>query len=236
MRFLFLLVLFALSPCVYAAQQQFGILMLSEALPVPSVKPEGSDLVRHQAGEFGPCAFFRKRGVRWSQQFGDGTSLEVRCERASGGFLPGYHVWFVGAAGERFEIARCVYDSGLNQGWYWATEETDAEGRPMHLARFVWFNVDAGKNDGGPRNLARNVRSSPAEPYLDSMVWVFDPAERKLEYFNDKYEYMERERENGYRLPDDPGPELDSWMGPRVPEIRESYIKVFDNSGGYNGL
>src|SRR5271166_4523527 len=80
--------------------------------------PEVANLVKHRIDDEGHCGFFAKRGLRWKKDFADGSALEVRCHPDPGSILPGYHIWFV-AHGKRVEIARCIFDEGINLGWYY---------------------------------------------------------------------------------------------------------------------
>src|ERR1700730_4791128 len=52
------------------------------------------NLVRHPIDDFGKCQFFAKRGIRWNQDFSDGSRLELRCDPDPGSLLPGYHLWY----------------------------------------------------------------------------------------------------------------------------------------------
>lgn len=186
---------------------------------------EEPGMERHDIGEFGSCGFFSARGARWQQQFGDGSKLEVRCERGAGGFLPGFHVWFTEAGGARLEVARCVFGDGLNQGWFYT--ERNAAGRPAHLAKVVWATLDAGPNDGGNRHLTRDQRTGAAEPYADATVWVFDAAARTLDYSTDKFEYLAAATASGKpKLPLGSNA-MDGFLGPRLPALSTSFRKVF---------
>ncbi len=174
-------------------------------------------LVRHDIDDFGSCGFFAKRGVRWRQDFEDGSRLELRCDPDRGSLLPGFHLLYVRRGESAFEIARCIFDQGFNEGWYYTSSDPKVKG-PL---RVEWVNVDGGKNDGGGRHLDRDHITGPEEPYVDVVHWTFDPAERRLECVSDKYRYAS----SALRLPNRPAP-LEEYMGDAIPELRRSFVKL----------
>lgn len=178
-----------------------------------------AELVRHDIDDFGQCGFFAKRGVRWHHEFADGSRLELRCDPQEGSLLPGFHLWYLRHRGSRFEIARCVFDDGMNQGWYYTSTDPNVKG-PV---RVEWINVDSGKNDGGGRHLdnASHV-TGPEEPYLDVVRYTFDPERGRLECTSDKYDYTVSSR-----LPKNPQ-SLDGLFGDPVPELRRSFVKFLE--------
>jgi hypothetical protein len=191
----------------------------NDALLLRDYPALAKNAVAHKIAGFGECSFFSRRGERWSTTFADGSSLRLRCEPARGGFLPGFHLWFTSADGSRNEIAKCIFDSGFNQGWYF----TDAR-YPEQPVRVVWQNIDAGKNDGGLRRLDRAHRTGPEEPYIDVVFWVFDPAVKKLDCISDKYRYVTKLD----RLPEKANTALEPFMGERVAELRRSFVTTVD--------
>lgn len=175
-----------------------------------------ADLVRHDIDDFGACSFFAKRGVRWRQSFEDGSRLELRCDPDPGSLLPGFHLVYLKPGKTRFEIARCVFDQGFNQGWYYTSSDPNVKG-PV---RVEFVNVDGGKNDGGGRHLDRDHVTGREEPYVDVVHWSFDPKQERLECISDKYQYAS----NSLRLPGRPEP-LEKYIGDAVPELRRSFVK-----------
>jgi hypothetical protein len=173
--------------------------------------------IAHKIAGFGTCSFFTSRGERWSASFAGDASLSLRCEPAKGGILPGFHLWYTDVRGMRFEIAKCIFNNGFNQGWYF-TDENHAD----QLLRVVWQNIDGGKNDGGLRRLDREHVTGPEEPYIDVVFWVFDPAARKLNCISEKYRYQTKLA----RLPQEGKTRLEPYMGPRVAELRRSFVKT----------
>lgn len=178
-----------------------------------------SALVQHDIDDFGHCAFFARRGVRWSRTFADGSRLELRCDPDPHSLLPGYHLWFSDARGIRVEIGRCIFDNGLNRGWYYTSADPAVHG----VIRVEWVNIDGGKNDGGNRRIDGDHYTGPEEPYLDEVRWVFDVANRRLECTSEKHEYL-----SGQSLPAHPAGSIDPYVGPEVPELRRSFVKTFD--------
>ncbi len=177
------------------------------------------ELVRHDIDDVGGCEFFAKRGVRWRRDFADGSRLELRCDPVKGSILPGFHLWYVKNAGTRFEIGRCVFDDGFNQGWYY----TSADPRVKGPVRVEWVNVDGGKNDGGGRHLDNDDHvTGPEEPYLDVVRYTFDPEQGRLECTSDKYGYTVTSR-----LPKRPQ-SLDGFFGDAAPELRRSFVKFLE--------
>ena len=190
-----------------------------DRLLLPDYPGLPSDAVAHKIADFGTCSFFTSRNERWSASFADGSRLSLRCEPAKGGFLPGFHVWFTDARKARNEIAKCIFDSGFNQGWYF----TDRK-QPDKLLRVVWQNIDGGKNDGGLRHLDREHVTGPEEPYIDVVFWVFDPVAAKLECISEKYRYLGTLA----RLPQNTNTAIEPYMGPRVAELRRTFVKALD--------
>lgn len=178
-----------------------------------------ADASAHKIDSFGTCSFFTSRGERWHASFPDGSELSLRCEHAQGGFLPGFHLWYTDAHSSRHEIAKCIFDAGFNQGWYF-TDQKDAG----KLLRVVWQNIDGGKNDGGLRRLDSQHVTGPEEPYIDVVFWIFDPAASKLNCVSEKYQYRTRLA----RLPQKGNIALEPYMGPRVAELRRSFVKDLD--------
>lgn len=172
-------------------------------------------LVRHDIDDFGSCSFFAKRGVRWSQDFENGSRLELRCDPNRHGFLPGFHLVYYKPGAKRFEIGRCIFDEGFNEGWYYTSSNPNVKG-PV---RVEWVNVDGGKNDGGGRHLDQQHVTGREEPYVDVVRWTFDPARGRLECVADKYKYAT----SSLRLPSRPAP-LQNFMGAPVPELRRSFV------------
>ncbi len=181
--------------------------------------PALDNSIPHQIPDFGRCSFFTSRGERWNTTFDDGSNLSLRCEPAKGSILPGFHLWYTDGRGARNEIAKCIFDDGFNNVWYY----TDP-GQPERLLRVVWQNVDAGKNDGGLRHLDGEHVTGPEEPYIDIVFWVFDPAARKLDCISEKYRYQTKLA----RLPQKGDTPLEPYMGPRVAELRRSFVKTLD--------
>lgn len=173
-------------------------------------------LVRHDIDDFGSCSFFAKRGVRWRQDFEDGSRLELRCDPDGHSILPGFHLLYFKPGAKRFEIGRCIFDQGFNQGWYFTSSDSNVKG-PV---RVEWVNVDGGKNDGGGRHLDRDHVTGLEEPYVDVVRWTFDPAVGRLQCVADKYRYAT----SSLRLPDRPAP-LEKFLGDPVPELRRSFVK-----------
>lgn len=176
---------------------------------------DAGGLVQHDIVAFGSCSFFAKRGRRWYTAFIDGSSIELRCDPDSGHFLPGFHLWYKSAQGVRSEIGRCIFDTGLNRGWYY----TSGDSGPLKLV--VWQNVDGGKNDGGGRQIDREHVTGPEEPYLDVLRWIFDVTDHSLHTVADKYEYAV----NPPRLPLDYKESINTYVGPLVSELRRSFVK-----------
>lgn len=175
---------------------------------------------RYAIGDIGHCDFFAKRGRRWQTAFADGGSLEVRCEPDKGGFLPGFHVWYRAPSGKRTEVARCIFDDGLNRGWYFSSAG--------NLTRFVWQNVDGGKSDGGSRRIDKANSTGPGRSYIDVLVWVFDPSDKTLTWINDKYRYANLRSGTAPRLPTDGKTSLEAYVGPRVDELSHSFVKTLE--------
>lgn len=199
---------------------QFGGPDLVKPSSEPPADPnQPQALIRHDINDFGNCGFFAKRGVRWSQDFADGSRLELRCEPLRGSILPGFHLWYLKNAGSRFEIARCVFDEGFNQGWYYTSTDPAAKG-PV---RVEWLNVDGGKNDGGGRRLDKTHVTGPEEPYLDVVMWSFDPQQSRLECVSDKYEYTA-----GVPKLSPARYVFDPYLGQAIPELRRSFVKIFE--------
>lgn len=182
------------------------------------VAADSAPLVRHEIAEFGSCGFFRPRGVRWKKMFEDGSRLEVRCEPDPGSLLPGFHVVYQATKGApRVEIARCLFNDGLNAGVYYTSADPAVKG-PV---RIEWVNVDGGKNDGGGRNVdPLHHRTGIEEPYFDAVRWSFDPATGKIECDSDKYAYRA-----SAELPRNAS-KLDAYVGERVPELRRTYVRM----------
>jgi len=189
---------------------------LSDTLP----NSDGNRLVKHEIRSRGNCAFFAKRGVRWSQSFEDGSSLELTCAPDKGSILPGFHLWYISPRRARAEIGRCIFDDGCNKGWYYTP--TDSEG---HLSRVEWQNVDGGRNDGGRRRIDREHFTGTEEPFLDVVLWVFDRDKRTLECISDKHVYLLRPPRWPSNLK---CRQLQPYIGPRVEEFRHSFIKAVD--------
>jgi hypothetical protein len=190
-----------------------------DSAPLEKEKPVAENLVRHEIGDFGSCSFFAKRGVRWLQEFPDHSRLEIRCEPEPGSILPGFHVWYSNPHGNRMEIGRCIFDAGLNHGWYFTRP-----GQPG-LARVEWVNLDGGKNDGGPRRIEAGHFTNPAEPYADIVRWHFDAESGRLEVSSDKYNYQPGKK----AIPVHPSESLDAYIGDRVAEFSVKYVKSFPN-------
>jgi hypothetical protein len=180
---------------------------------------EVATLVKHRIDDEGHCGFFAKRGLRWKKDFADGSTLEVRCHPDPGSILPGYHIWFV-AHGKRVEIARCIFDEGINMGWYYTS--AGPAGEDCCLARVEWVNVDGGRNDGRKSRTGRRIDkehfTAPDEPYLDVVKWVFDANRRRVECVSDKFQYV-----NKPVLPVHLKTSIEAFVGPRVPELRRSF-------------
>jgi hypothetical protein len=111
------------------------------------------------------------------------------------------------------EIARCIFDDGFNQGWYFTPATLDPSGKQCCVSRIVWQNIDGGKNDGGHRRIDGEQFTGPEEPYIDVVFWIFDPKTRSLVCISDKYLYEARST----RLPSDPESPVEQYIGPRVP-------------------
>lgn len=218
---LFLSILLLSSP-LGANQQQDDDELLAKTLLKP---PSAQGLVAHPIANFGHCDFFASRGERWKQSFADGSSISVRCEPEQGHFLPGFHVWFADAVGKRVEIARCIFDEGFNRGWYYTPAETDTSGRYLYTARVVWRNIDGGKDDHGSRRIDKDHTTGAAEPFVDIVFWVFDPAIRSLECISEKHLYAAQTAKGG--LPSGPGSQLQPYIGAAVPSLTQSFVKVF---------
>jgi hypothetical protein len=186
---------------------------------ISSGESKDSSLVQHDIDDYGNCAFFAKRGVRWSRIFADGSRLELRCDPDRHSLLPGYHLWFSDTRGTRVEIGRCIFDNGFNHGWYY----TSADASVNNVVRVEWVNLDGGKNDGGNRRIDRDHYTGPEEPYLDEVRWVFEVAKRRLECTSEKHQYM-----GAPSLPSHPVDSIDPYVGPAVPELRRSFVKIVD--------
>jgi len=120
----------------------------------------------------------------WSLDFSDGQRLEVTCD----GFPPAYRLWHTTPSGERRTIAECIFNRGINFGIYWATPDLDGDGKPDHLVKTAWFNIDGGGNDGQSDALAQlNPRAN--EPYLDTITYTYDAARNKYGWVAEKYDY-----------------------------------------------
>jgi hypothetical protein len=175
---------------------------------------------RYAIGDIGHCDFFAKRGQRWQATFADGGSLEVRCEPDKSGFLPGFHVWYRAASGKRTEVAHCIFDDGLNRGWYFSSRG--------NLTRLVWQNVDGGKSDGGSRRIDKTHSTGPGRGYIDVLVWVFDSSNKTLTWINDKYRYANQRPGVAPRLPTRGNTSLEAYVGPRLNELSQSLVKTLE--------
>jgi len=175
--------------------------------------------VRHPIPLNGHCSFFAARGRRWTHKFPDGAALEATCDPDPGSLLPGYHLWYKDSRG-RIEIARCIFDNGLNSAWYYTSADS---GR---LTGVAWVNVDGGPNDGGKHGVGRRIDrvhfAGPEEPFLDVVTWLFQPDTKTLECLSDKFEYAVTPR-----LPRNPRSRLDPYVGRRVASLRRSFVTEF---------
>jgi hypothetical protein len=172
-------------------------------------------LMKHEIGEFGSCAFFKKRGVRWRERFADGSALEVRCEPGPGGFLPGFHVWLIQPDRRRVEIGSCIFDAGFNEGSYYTDPVSGT------LVTVIWQNIDGGRNDGGARRIDRVHFTGTQEPYLDVVRWVFDARTRTIETLSEKYEYLQKAE-----LPHNGNADLGPYVGSRADDLTRSFTTV----------
>lgn len=179
----------------------------------PPAQKESSSLVPHEIAGFGQCGFFAERGVRWSRSFRDGSKLELKCLPDAGSLLPGYRLWYSDGKGTAMEIARCVFNDGLNHGWYYTKADSGL------LARVEWVTMDGGKNDGGSRKIDSGHTTGPEEPYLDVARWSFDAPSMRLEWFGDKYDYAN----TADRLPVH-SRDFDPFMGPLVPQFSRYFV------------
>ena len=203
----------------FAGQQQWEGLE-EEVLNSNSITAPQPGEERYAVGDIGHCDFFAKRGRRWNTAFADGGWLEVRCEPDRGGFLPGFHVWYRAASGKRTEVAHCIFDDGLNRGWYFSSGG--------NLTRFVWQNVDGGKNDGGSRPIDKMHSTGPGRGYIDVLVWIFDPGSKTLTWINDKYLYANWRVGIAPRLPTGGKTSLAAYVGPRLDELSHSFVKALN--------
>ena len=183
---------------------------------VSGTQAENGDLVRHDIDDLGHCSFAAKRGVRWSRNFPDGSRLEVDCNPDHHGILPGYHLWYKYASGARIEIGKCIFDHGLNHGWYYTAA---GDNEPLQI---LWVSVDGGSNDGGNRRIDGDHYTGPEEPYVDVVRWTFDVRQGRLECTSDKYLYASEE----YRLPAHAGDSLAPYLGERVANLSRSFVKL----------
>ena len=200
-----------------AAQQAVQELSSNAIINDTITLADAGGLVQHEITAFGSCHFFAKRGRRWYASFADGSSIELTCDPDTGHFLPGFHLWYKSTQGKRLEIGRCIFDSGLNRGWYYTS------GDPGALKRVVWQNVDGGKNDGGGRHIDREHLTGLEEPYLDVVRWIFNSDSNSLETVADKYEYAVAPP----GLPSDPKVSIAPYVGPLVGGLRQSFVKDF---------
>ena len=171
-------------------------------------------LVRHPMTATGACHFFAKRGTRWSMEFSNGSRLKLTCDPDPGSLLPGFHLWYASGKGQPLlEVGRCIFDEGINEGWYY-TDETGA------LARVEWVNLDGGKDDKGGRRIDQQHVTGAQEPFIDVVHWVFDLREHRLERISDKYQYAT----NTTVLPRRADESLRFSIGARVPELRQTFV------------